>query len=354
MVKLNQNQILIAVAVLAVAITGVLILGGSNPQVAKVLSYFKLNTGMSAETIAKNSVNHLNTNVLQAGNTAELVSYSEESGVIKMKITIAGKAYDSYATKDGKLLFPEAIAIAVTASPTTPTAQNTTQVTPATVTKVAKTMLDAYVVSGCPFGIQVQRALADAIKTVPAIAEYVKVRYIGAISGNTITAMHGVEEADENLRQICIREEQPAKYWNYVSCYIKKAAGTSAGGMPYGDTKTCQKETGVDSVKLNACVGDVNRGVKFAKEDFDLNAKLNVQGSPTLILNDQRISEDAFGGRSADAMRNIVCSSSITAPAFCATKLNTTPATTSFSVSYAAPAGATTAAANTNCAPAVQ
>src|SRR3989344_551287 len=188
MVKLNQNQILIAVAVLAVAITGVLILGGSNPQVAKVLSYFKLNTRMSAETIAKNSVNHLNTNVLQAGNTAELVSYSEESGVIKMKITIAGKAYDSYATKDGKLLFPEAIAIAVTASPTTPTAQNTTQVTPATVTKVAKTMLDAYVVSGCPFGIQVQRALADAIKTVPAIAEYVKVRYIGAISGNTITA----------------------------------------------------------------------------------------------------------------------------------------------------------------------
>jgi hypothetical protein len=39
-----------------------------------------------------------------------------------------------------------------------------------------------------------------------------KARYIGTVSGTTITAMHGEAEAKENLRQICIREEQSTKY----------------------------------------------------------------------------------------------------------------------------------------------
>jgi len=38
---------------------------------------------------------------------------------------------------------------------------------------------------------------------------------------NTIKSMHGAAEAQENLRQICIREEQSGKYWDYVRCYIE-------------------------------------------------------------------------------------------------------------------------------------
>ena len=91
--------------------------------------------------------------------------------------------------------------------------------------------------------------------------------------------MHGPEEGAENLRQICIREEQPAKYYNYLACYMQKTTATASSGMPLGDSTSCQASTGVDTAKLNACVADPSRGLAYAQKDFDLDTKYNVQGS---------------------------------------------------------------------------
>ena len=152
------------------------------------------------------------------------------------------------------------------------------------------------------------------------------------------------------MRQICIRDEQQSKYWAYVDCYMQKAVGTAANGMPLGDSKTCQATAKIDTAKLNSCVSDPKRGLAYAKEDFDLGTKLGVTGSPTMVLNGQKVDETPFGGRTADSMRNMVCSSSTAPAAFCGKTLDTTPAATSFSVAYAGSATASAA----NCAPAVQ
>src|SRR3989344_1661381 len=234
--KLNKNTVLIVVALVAILVTGVLV---SNKSLSSnVLSLLKV--GMSNDAIAKKSIEYLNSSVLQNGQTATLKSISEESGLIKLEITIGTSTYTSYATRDGKLLFPEAFVIDT--AKTSPTASNTPDgtaggsVTPANVEKVAKTSLEAYVVSGCPFGLQMQRAMLNAVETAPALNDYMKVRYIGDVSadGKTITAMHGKVEAEHNLEQICIREEQSSKYWKYVGKYMEATAGTAANGMPYG------------------------------------------------------------------------------------------------------------------------
>src|SRR3989344_1060909 len=161
--KLNKNQILIGIAVLAILVTGVL---SSNKDLSsKVLSFLKFNSGISQDAVAKNAIDYLNKSVLQQGQVATLEGVSEESGLIKIKLKIGANTYDSYATRDGKLLFPEAFKIDPNASasvatdaPSTPAAQ----VTPATVAKVDKPSLEAYVVSSCPFGLQAQRAMAEA------------------------------------------------------------------------------------------------------------------------------------------------------------------------------------------------
>ncbi len=344
MFKPNKNQILIGLAAIAVIVTGVLISANSNPLLREKLSFLKLNLGMSSDTIAKKSIDYLNKSVLQQGQTAELVSVSEESGVVKMKIKIGTNTYDSYASKDGKLLFPEAFALDGKTTAQTPQNTQTATITPSSVKKVNTTSLDVYVVSRCPYGLQVQRAISDAVKNIPSLAKYITVRYIGDVSGNTITSMHGDAEAKENLRQICIRDEQKSKYWTYVSCQMKN-----------GDTAGCQASSGIDGAKLDACVADTHRGLAYAKADFALDTQYNIQGSPTLVLNGERISEDAFGGRSADSMKNIICDSSTTQPDFCSVKLNTNQATTSFSLTYAGSASQTAAAATgtgSNCAPA--
>lgn len=355
MFNLDKNKISIGVAVLAILITGVLLLGNASGGPQNILSYISPLFGMPSQAVAKKALNYINANMLPAGQSAILKNVVKENGLIKITITIADKDYDSYVTTDGKLLFPSASsAVFIDESKVTkPVDANTnaTQITPDNVAKVAKTSLDAYVVSSCPFGLQMQRAMASAITGAPELAQNINVRYIGEVSGNTITAMHGQEEADENLRQICIRDEQKSKYWDYVSCYMKKVGGSLANGMPLGDSKTCQTTANIDKSKLNSCVTDVKRGVAYAKEDFDLAKTYGITGSPTLVLNGQKIDETPFGGRSADAIRNIICSSSSKPSDFCAKKLDTTSAAVSFSLTYASNSPSS-APANTNCAPA--
>lgn len=351
--KIDKNHIALGVAAVAILVT--VALTSARASGASILSWLPT-SGMSEKAIAQNSLNYVNTNMLQAGQTATLVKYSETSGLIKITLKIGTSSFDSYATTDGKLFFPEAFDMtaktAAMAAPATP-ATTAAAITPANVKKVANTSLQAFVVSSCPFGLQMQRALAFAIQQVPALANYVTVRYIGAVSGNTITSMHGDGEAQENLRQMCIRQEQPDKYWPYVSCYMQTVNGTMPNGMPLGNNLACDATAGIDTAKLNACVSDPSRGLAYAAADFALDAKYNVTGSPTLVLNGQVIDETPFGGRSSAGMLAIICDSSTNPPAFCSDKLNTTQASTSFSLTYApAATAATGTTANTNCAPA--
>jgi len=268
-INLNKNTILLGIAALGIIVTGALIYINQNPN-----QFPFLNFGMSNDAIAKKSLDYLNTTVLAGQAQASLVGVSEESGLVKIKIKVGTSEYDSYATKDGKLLFPQAFNLEpATSQQGNQNNQNAAVQTCETLPKTDKPQLEAYVVSRCPYGLQMQRMMADAIKNIPDLANYVKVRYIGSVSGNTITSMHGEAEAKENLRQICIRDEQASKYWGYISCQMK-ASGTEA---------SCEKSTGVNSAKLNSCISDPNKGVTYAKEDFDLAAKYNVSGSPTLV-----------------------------------------------------------------------
>ena len=342
--NMNRNTILVSIAIIGIIITGGLIFASSNHS-------FSIPTifGQSPAKIGQKAVDYINTAGLSTSK-AEFVSASEDSGLIKVKIKIGTQNFDSYVTKDGKLLFPQVIDMSVkTATSANQNANanadsQTAAQAAASVKKTDSPMLEAYVVARCPFGLQMQRAMAEAVKEQPVLAQYIKVRYIGAVSGSGLTSMHGAEEATENLRQICIRDEQPAKYWNYVACQMKN-----------GDTAGCETSTGVDSAKLSACVSDTSRGVADAQKDFALDTKYSVSGSPTMVLNGATTSESSFGGRSADAIKAMVCAAFNSQPSFCSAKLNTTEAAASFSATYAD----TTAAASGNsgntgagCAPA--
>lgn len=320
--NMSRNNILAGIAIIAIIITGVLIYANSNGGL-KLPSLF----GPSADDLGKKAVDYINNNGLSQ-TPASLVSTSEESGVVKVKIKIGTTEFDSYVTKDGKYLFPESFDM------TPATDSNSEKST--TVQKSDNPMLEAYVVARCPYGLQMQRAMAEAVKEKPELANYMKVRYMGSISNGQIFSMHDVDtatndpipngkEAMENLRQICIREEQPAKYWSYVGCQMK-ASGTE---------KSCEYSTGVDSAKLSACISDPSKGLAYAQEDFDLNTQYSITGSPTLVLNGTVIDGS---GRSADGVKTDVCSGFNTEAGFCSANLETASAAASFSATYASSA----------------
>ncbi|MBI3337516.1 MAG: hypothetical protein HY005_02745 [Candidatus Staskawiczbacteria bacterium] len=342
--NLDKNVLSLGIAIIAIAIAGALIL--TNESSGQFLDKIKSFTsgGMSKEDLAKKGIDYINNNVL-SGQKAVLVDVSEESGLVKVKISIEGKEFDSYMTKDGKLLFPESIKLEETSDSGNQPANNPPNQptkTKADVVKADKAELDAYIVSQCPFGLQMQRALNDVVNSAPSLTQNIKVRYIGSISNGRVIAMHGDAEAQENFRQICIREEQASKYWSYVSCYIKA-----------GDTAGCLTSAGIDNNKLNGCTSDKNRGLVYAKEDFDLNAKYDIKGSPTLVLNNQVASEFDFGGRTSEALKTLICYGSKNESKDCSKTLNTVQAATSFSETYSKPGNSVNSGANNvNCNPA--
>lgn len=263
----------------------------------------------------------------------------EVSGVYEFELSIGtgadAKKYVSYITKDANIIFTSGIKLN--------TLKETAEVSPAKkktcndLQKVDDSNLTAFVVADCPFGLQMQRVFKMAVNQSADLNSFLKIRYLGSIDDGKISSMHGDEEAQENLRQICLREEQPDYYWPYLSCYMQ-AQGKSAD---------CLVETGVNEDELTNCTADSNRGLKYAKADFDLANKFNVGSSPTLLLNDKEIvSEFDFGGRTPNSIKDIACCGQKEQSSFCGQELSKNEVAASFSASDETD---TAGASNANC-----
>jgi len=94
--------------------------------------YFNISGGKSDDSsseiipldqAADEAVDFINTNLLQPGTTATLEGKSEKGDLYEIKLNIAGQQIDSYLTRDGKMLFPNAIELsedAIAAQPAQP------------------------------------------------------------------------------------------------------------------------------------------------------------------------------------------------------------------------------------------
>jgi hypothetical protein len=169
--------------------------------------------------------------------------------------------------------------------------------------------------------------------------------------------MHGDAEAQENLRQICIREEQSDKYWQYVGEYMKA-----------GNVDSALSVAGIDKTSFDSCMADPQKGLKYAQADFDRAKELAAKfasdysvtqeisfPSPAVVLNSETTlefnaqgnyyspSEEfayaiakgvTYSARSAENVKNLLCDGFNTAPAACSAKLSEEQAATSFSEQY--------------------
>lgn len=291
----------------------------------------------SKEDRGQKTVDFINKNLLQ-GETAALGGIKIVSGVYEIKLKIGEQEYTSYITKDGKYLFTSGIDMVP--SPSTEESETTAEATDSKKTcadlgKSNSPILEAFVVSKCPFGLQMQRILNEIVQNVPEAAQYIRVEYIGGVVDNKVTAMHGDEEAQENLRQVCIREEQGNNYWPYIDCHIKA-----------GQVEPCLTAAGVDQVVLSLCMENPAKGVAYIQKDFDRANNFKATGSPTQVLNEATVSEFDFGGRTAEALKTVLCCGFNSQPGFCSQTLSSEQAATSFSETYAS--GGSASAGNCN------
>ena len=312
MVKKIEN---IVIVVLAVAVIGLAYMqfGGSSGRV------------LSADDATQNAITFINDYMLKPGTEAELVGeVVQEKGLYKFTIDLEGQEISSYVTRDGTMLFPQGgidleeangeVAGDATESGEPKTCDDIN------VEKQNEPMLEAFVVSYCPYGLQMQRIINLIVKDAPELQKNIKIRYMGDVENGVVTAMHGEEEALENLRQICIREEQSDKFYAYLECFMKE-----------GETEECLTASGINASSLQSCMTTPSKGVKYAEEDFELQNEYGVTGSPSLFLNGTRVSEFDFGGRTPEAVKTLLCCGAATEMQVCSEELSSEQSAASFS-----------------------
>lgn len=310
----NPWKIIALVFIVLFAATALISISGisfSDAARSPPLSGSAKNSTVSAEI----ATNYIQTNLVGSAATVRLVEVTEESGLYRLSLNIrsADKPEETlyvFMSKDGKYLFPSTFMINQYIPLPKSTIPPVSSASPANacnlVTKTESPTLEAFVVSHCPYGTQMQAILVDIITRIPSLSQNIKVRYIGDVSQGTIVSMHGPAEAAENLKQICIREEQADKYWEYISCTLSsKSSGT------------CIQKAGVDNTTLTRCINDNSRGIAYAQEDFSLSRNFGVTASPTLILNNMTVREFDFGGRTPEAIKSLLCCGFATQPEGC-------------------------------------
>lgn len=289
--------------------------------------------GLSADEAADKAISFINSNVLREGQTASLGDIESESQLYKMMITIDGQEFASYVTKDGKLLFPNAIDmeqdVEVPEQPA-PAASG--------ITKSDKPRVELFVMSHCPFGTQAEKGMIPAVKALGDKIDF-KTRFV-------YYAMHPSQgEVEEQLNQYCIQKEQNDKFIDYLGCFLKE-----------GNGEACLTETGIDQTKLKDCadkadqefeiIGNLKDQSKWLNgrfpkfnTDAELNQKYGVGGSPTLVINGVQVQS---GRDSASYLRNI-CAAFNDAPEECDEKLSSAQPSPGFGFSESVTGAATSA-----------
>ena len=117
--------------------------------------------------------------------------------------------------------------------------------------------------------------------------------------------LHGDKEEQETYTQACIRDQQTAKYNNYLQCFIAE-----------GDSAQCQTSAGIDQAKLTGCLASKSKEIYQA--DSVASQGYGVSGSPTLVINGVQ----SNAGRDAASYLAGICAAFNQTPAECSKQLS--------------------------------
>lgn len=250
------------------------------------------------------------------GANAKLISTSDSGSLYEVILSITGQDGSAqevpvYVTKDGKVLVPQPILLE-TKTNNTP---SQTQPTPTNIPKTDKPVVEAFVMSHCPYGTQIEKGLLPVVETLGNKIDF-KLKFV-------YYAMHPTQgEVEEQLNQYCIQRDQNNKFLDYLTCFLEA-----------GDGEGCIDSVGIDKTKLTTCTEATDEAYSITAnlEDksswlsgrfpkFDIhkadNEKYGVGGSPTLIINGVQ----AQTGRDSISLLNAICGAFNVAPEECNTE----------------------------------
>ncbi|MFH1327068.1 MAG: hypothetical protein ABIH59_03000 [archaeon] len=231
----------------------------------------------------------------QVDTPVEIVETNFENGLYEIIILFEGREVPIYVTQDGENLVQGVTPIDLLMQQYQEQSQAQQ---PSSIPKSDKPVVELFVMTHCPYGTQAEKGIIPTLKALGATVNS-KIRFVHYF-------MHDPEES-ETPRQVCIREEQSDKWYDYLTCFLED-----------GDSERCLTETKIDKVKMENCISS-GKAEEYYNEDSTLSEGYGVTGSPSLIINGVR----SNAGRDSASYLSGICAAFNNAPNVCSEELST-------------------------------
>ncbi|MDO8517132.1 MAG: DsbA family protein [Nanoarchaeota archaeon] len=282
-----------------------------------MLLFLNFQGGLSGKIISKNDVgNELLKFYSETGAVGLTIKdIKDVSGLYLVTFNYQNKEVPIYVTKDGKF----AGKLDLISNPNSADVASNQQQTQQSIIKSDKPVVEAFIFSYCPYGLQFEKALFPVYDLLKNKADF-RIVAIGA--------MHGEYEKVETLRQISI--EQLYNKDKLIE-YLKEFNANSNIGSCRGDDACLNKylpsiysKLGIDKTKIeNYMKSDA---LKIYDEQNQRANSLGVSGSPTFVINGEQVQVD----RNPNSIKEAICNTFNTKPEECSKTLSTSQASPGF------------------------
>lgn len=167
-----------------------------------------------------------------------------------------------------------------------------------------------YVMSQCPFGTQVEDAIAPVLENLKGYVDF-KLDFIGNGADGQFSSLHGQPEVDGNKVQICAAKHEPANYMDMIGCMNKNARA-----IP-GNWEGCAEDLGLDVEAIRTCY-EGDEGNALLTASFIKAQQAGARSSPTIFVNGKPYRSQ----RTPAAFQSAICAEFADAPEACADEVS--------------------------------
>jgi len=282
--------------------------------------------GLSKEEVGRKCLDYINSNLVQPGTTASLVSVEDIGVLYKVLTSYQGREIPVYVTKDGRYMFLQMFELGKPVERPQPGAEFD-----APDKEVPE--VDLFVMSFCPFGNLAEDAMLNVVDLLKKRAKF-RLRYIIDLSTEEIPralrletpegtlyigSLHGPNEAWADAFEACVQKHHDTlTFWRFVSSVNERCTPIYRDREKLDEClESVSNEHGIDFAEMRGCASSTEV-IELLREDESLAREFGITGSPTLIINGARYQ----GARTPEAFKQAICSGFIKLPAECETELS--------------------------------
>jgi predicted DsbA family dithiol-disulfide isomerase len=137
--------------------------------------------------------------------------------------------------------------------------------------------LEVFIMSQCPYAVRGLDAMQEVLRAFENDIKF-EVHFIAEVEGEGFRALHGQPEVDEDIRELCVIKYFPVdfRFMDYIWCRNRNIRSD--------DWIACTGSNGIDTNLIDLCFNG-GEGKELLREDIRIAAGLQIQGSPTWVVN---------------------------------------------------------------------